>query len=320
VAIHEGRPHVTASGVQLWHAACWDQRDVPIARAIELPVDEPVVLAARGSRRKWLAALVAPATVLAIGLGRTGSGNVDAADAAAAATIDVGDDAELTTSRFAIAGHDDAAPPPAIAVAEPELDTGSGSDADATDAPAPSLDEQFPTLATWVHPVLAARELYPPQEVRHFGAARKGVTRAECGQGHCGIDLDGPRGQPIVAVAAGTLVRVERHELGLDGRSGRYVRIQHEDGTLTAYMHLDIVAEGLHVGDRVSAGQVIGTLGATACYSAPAHLHFSLEVPTRPTEHGDITDTRYVDPGPYLQRATVVEQSSTEASVRHVAS
>jgi murein DD-endopeptidase MepM/ murein hydrolase activator NlpD len=289
---------------------------LPIAAAVEVPLDVPVVLAARASKRRWIAALVAPATVLAIGLGRGGSGTVDAA----AAGIDVGDDTELAAPRFAMTGHDDAAPPPPVAVAEQEADTGSGSDADAVDAPPPAIDEQFPTLVAWVHPVMATRELYPPQEVRHFGAARKGVERPECGQGHCGVDLDGPRGTPIVAVAAGTIVRVERHELGLDGRSGRYVRIQHEDGTLTAYMHLDIVAEGLHVGDRVGAGQVIGTLGATACYSAPAHLHFSLEVPNRPTEHGDITDTHYVDPGPYLQRATVVEPSSTEASIRHVAS
>ena len=31
-------------------------------------------------------------------------------------------------------------------------------------------------------------------------------------------------------------------------------RIEHDDGTLTAYMHLDDIADGLEVGDRVEAG------------------------------------------------------------------
>ena len=42
-------------------------------------------------------------------------------------------------------------------------------------------------------------------------------------------------------------------------------------------------------------------------YSAPPHLHFSLEVPNRPgTVSGDTTDTHYIDPAPYLVRAMIV--------------
>jgi murein DD-endopeptidase MepM/ murein hydrolase activator NlpD len=153
--------------------------------------------------------------------------------------------------------------------------------------------------------VTASAELMPEQASRHFGAERVGIDRPECGAGHCGIDLDGPRGRPIVAVAAGTVVRVERHELGLDGLSGRYVRIEHDDGTLTAYMHMDDVDEALQVGDHVEGGQYIGTLGATATYASPPHLHFSLEVPNHPGTHGDTTDTHYVDPAPFLVRSTI---------------
>ena len=84
------------------------------------------------------------------------------------------------------------------------------------------------------------------------------------------------------------------------------MRIEHTDGTLTAYMHLDTIADGLEVGDQVVAGQYLGTLGATACYRAAAHLHFSLELPNHPGRHGDNTDTRYIDPAPFLVRARVV--------------
>lgn len=168
------------------------------------------------------------------------------------------------------------------------------------------LDELYPSLVDWIHPVTGSEEHMPEQASRHFGAERKGIMRTECGAGHCGVDLDGPRGRPIVAVADGIVVRVERHELGLDGRSGRYVRIEHDDGTLTAYMHLDDIADGLEVGDHVDGGQYIGTLGATAVYSAAPHLHFSLEVPNDPRQHGDNTNTHYVDPAPFLVRAKIV--------------
>jgi murein DD-endopeptidase MepM/ murein hydrolase activator NlpD len=171
------------------------------------------------------------------------------------------------------------------------------------------LDEMFPSLRAWTHPVTGSSELMPAQSSRHFGAHRDGIERAECGEGHCGIDLDGPRGRPIVAVAAGTVVRIELSELGLDGRSGRYVRIEHDDGTLTSYMHMDDVAD-LRVGERVATGQYVGTLGATAIFQSTPHLHFSLEIPLHADQHGDTTDTRYVDPAPFLVRSVIAAPSS----------
>lgn len=168
------------------------------------------------------------------------------------------------------------------------------------------LDEVYPSLRGWIHPVTDAKEIVPDSGSRRFGSRRDGILRDECGAGHCGVDLDGPRGQPMVAVAAGKVVRVEHSELGRDGRSGRYVRIEHNDGTLTAYMHLDVIAEGISVGDRVDAGQYIGTLGATAIFSSRPHCHFSLELPLTEGMHGDNTKTRYIDPSPFLARARVV--------------
>lgn len=168
------------------------------------------------------------------------------------------------------------------------------------------LDVTFTSLGGWIHPVTDSAELMPERGSRLFGSTRVGVERSECGSGHCGVDLDGPRGRPLVAVAAGKVVRVERKELGADGRSGRYVRLQHDDGALTAYMHMDDVAEDLQVGDYVRGGQYIGTLGATAVYSAAPHLHFSLELPTHPGANGDTVQTIYVDPAPFLARAKIV--------------
>lgn len=178
------------------------------------------------------------------------------------------------------------------------------------------LDETFTSLQSWVHPVTSSPELLPERHSRRFGSERAGIERAECGDGHCGVDLDGPRGRPIVSVADGVVIRVERKELGSDGRSGRYVRIQHDDGAITAYMHMDDVAESLQVRDRVTAGQYLGTLGATAVFSAPPHLHFSLELPEGAGERGDGIQTTYVDPAPFLVRSTIAKTPERKHSVK----
>lgn len=169
------------------------------------------------------------------------------------------------------------------------------------------LDEVFTSLRGWVYPVTNPDFVLPPLDTAHFGAERKGVERSECRRGHCGIDLHGPIGKPLVAVADGVVIRVERKRLGSDGRSGRYVRLQHDDGALTAYMHMDKVAPGLEVGDTVRRGQFIGTLGNTAVFSAAPHLHFSIELPKKPGLKGNKIATRYINPAPFLVRAEIVK-------------
>jgi murein DD-endopeptidase MepM/ murein hydrolase activator NlpD len=288
VSLHEGRPVVTAKGVELWHSSCFAVRD---AR----PVEVVTVVAPRPRLASGRVAAIGGVAVLSLvaltAWARAGKSH-DAAAILVNPDIDVKEALVLPSH---VTSHEEPAPRRDLGVRFP-IPVENGV----------PLDELYPSLREWAHPVTDAPELMPDQASRHFGAERIGIERPECGAGHCGVDLDGPRGQPIVAVADGVAVRIEHSELGLDGRSGRYVRIQHEDGTLTAYMHLDDIAEGLEVGDRVEAGQLIGYLGATACYTAPAHLHFSLEIPNHPDMHGDITDTHYVDPAPFLVRATIL--------------
>lgn len=178
------------------------------------------------------------------------------------------------------------------------------------------MDEMYPSLVDWIHPVVDTDEALPPRATARFGAGRAGVDREECGNGHCGVDLGGPIGRPIVAVADGVIVRVEHSEEGRDGRSGRYVRIQHADGTLTAYMHLDTIVEGLQVGDHVDGGQQIGTLGASAIHASAPHCHFSLELPDKLGSYGDLINTHYVDPAPFLVRASIAHTADRRHAVK----
>ena len=295
VSLHDGRPSVTATGaVALWHRACFEIRDQPIVTpdALEPP---PVRYARAQTVVPSRARLVGVATAIGfVGIALVGWATAGT-PSAAVANIDVSAPESISV-RGAVAAHEIVPPRVVAGAGEFVVPTINGE----------RLDRIYPSLRGWIHPVSATTERVPELRSRRFGSTRNGIERSECGAGHCGIDLDGPRGRPIVSVAAGTIVRVERSELGADGKSGRYVRIEHDDGTLTAYMHLDDVAE-LSVGDRVDAGQYVGTLGATAVFSAPPHLHFSLEIPEHAGVRGDNTDTEYVDPAPFLARARIAQ-------------
>jgi murein DD-endopeptidase MepM/ murein hydrolase activator NlpD len=291
VALHEGRPFVSATGeVELWHSSCFSVRH---AR----PVEELTIVAPPTLRMRMLA-FVRPGVAAAAGV-------------AVIALVSVKVHAHRPSSSLAAISID---PSEMIAVGSTstEREIAPPIPDDRARYPVPvvdgtPIDEMYPSLLDWIHPVASTDLVLSTQSTGMFGAERDGTLRKECGQGHCGIDLGGPIGRPIVAVADGIIVRIEHSELGRDGRSGRYIRIEHADGTLTAYMHLDRVEPGLEVGDRVDGGQQIGTLGATAIHSAAPHCHFSLELPNIPGTHGDNSSTHYTDPAPFLVRATVID-------------
>lgn len=305
VALHEGRPAVTSTGaVELWHRDCF-----ALGPLVELPaVAAPVILVAPARphrRRTAIAIAIAASTLVGLGTARVTLGGTPAP---ALANVELAEP-ESPRTNGTTRVHETKPPRPvhietALEARYP-MPTLDGED----------LDSVYPSLRGWTHPVTSSAELMPELASRHFGSTREGVERPECGAGHCGIDLDAPRGRPLVSVADGIVVRVERAELGADGRSGRYVRIQHDDGTLTAYMHMDEVAE-IEVGDHVLAGQYVGTLGATAVGNTPPHCHFSLEIPNSAAAKGDVRDTHYIDPAPFLVRATIVKTPDRRHAVK----
>jgi murein DD-endopeptidase MepM/ murein hydrolase activator NlpD len=158
-------------------------------------------------------------------------------------------------------------------------------------AGAPSLRSS----ARWIHPLAGVREL-PHSAGRRFGADRPGPRPAECGAGHCGVDLGHERGRSVHAVADGTLALVYPQ---LRGRAGRYVAIDHAGGLRTFYMHLDEVRADLVVGAPIAAGEPLGTVGTSGVYVSGPHLHFALS---------QALDGRtfYIDPEAMLRDAVVL--------------
>jgi murein DD-endopeptidase MepM/ murein hydrolase activator NlpD len=112
-------------------------------------------------------------------------------------------------------------------------------------------------------------EIQMPLEGRissHFGGRRDPVRGGQ--RHHDGIDIAAPRGTPIGAAAAGTVVFA-----GRKGGYGNMVEIEHADGRRTRYGHADRIM--VSPGDQVGDGQTIATVGSTGRSTGP-HLHFEV--------------------------------------------
>ena len=104
---------------------------------------------------------------------------------------------------------------------------------------------------------------------------------------HDGVDISAAPGTTVLAATSGTVASVEDDPL-----MGTTVVIEHEGGYATTYANLQAKPTVLP-GDLVTAGQIIGAVGATAAAEAAQspHLHFSV------TQDGEA-----VDPQEFLSR------------------
>ena len=85
---------------------------------------------------------------------------------------------------------------------------------------------------------------------------------------HLGVDFSGRNGDSVVATNRGVVAYA-----GDLYFSGTTIFLEHGTGLLTAYLHLSQVL--VAPGDTVSAGQLIGLVGASGRVTGP-HLHWSV--------------------------------------------
>lgn len=139
--------------------------------------------------------------------------------------------------------------------------------------------------------VAAAEEAARPQAVLPVNGARLSSTYGyRWGTLHAGIDLAAPMGTPEYAAMDGVVIKA-----GAASGFGLAVYIQHENGDVTVYGHMEeiLVSEG----QAVRAGDTIALLGNRGQSTGP-HLHFEVHV-------GGI-DGEKVDPLPWLAERGVV--------------
>nr|WP_245816055.1 M23 family metallopeptidase [Lentzea albidocapillata] len=118
--------------------------------------------------------------------------------------------------------------------------------------------------------IAAEEEAKRPKCVRPAQGSFTSGFGARWGTSHNGVDIANAIGTPIVSVMEGTVV-----EAGPASGFGLWVRVQHGDGTITVYGHMNTI--DVAQGAKVKAGQQIATIGNRGQSTGP-HLHFEVWV------------------------------------------
>lgn len=134
-------------------------------------------------------------------------------------------------------------------------------------------------MSDYVFPVLPSAKV-----TSRFGIRIHPISRAP--SFHPGVDLAIAAGSPVYAAKPGTVIKA-----GVAGSYGNLIIVQHENGISTRYAHLSRF--NVKQGDKVNAGQRIGSVGSTGNSTGP-HLHFEIRVNNKP-----------IDPLPRLDRNNI---------------
>jgi len=112
--------------------------------------------------------------------------------------------------------------------------------------------------------------------------------------GHDGVDFPAKKNTPVRAAAAGEVIgvycNVSKGTCDQDGSlkisgCGWYIEVEHAASVVTRYCHL-IRKPIVVVGQRVSAGQILGYSGTSGNSSGP-HLHFEVHTNAPPAMHSN---------------------------------
>lgn len=103
-----------------------------------------------------------------------------------------------------------------------------------------------------------------------FGERIDPVLGMGIGEFHKGVDISSPDGTPVHAPAEGRVIKA-----GLGSGYGREIEIDHGNGIVTVYGHL----QGYNVteGQTVTKGEVIGFVGHSGRVTG-SHLHYEVQV------------------------------------------
>lgn len=103
---------------------------------------------------------------------------------------------------------------------------------------------------------------------------------------HTGVDIQAELTTVVKAASEGTVKSIKN-----DPRYGLTVIIEHVNGFETRYSNL-LTAEFVKVGEKVTSGQTIGTVGNTASFEVldKSHIHFEI-----------LKNSEYLDPTSYIK-------------------
>lgn len=146
--------------------------------------------------------------------------------------------------------------------------------------PATGVEGHLDRVVEYHNATLAER--FGPEVVKPAEGTYTSGFEMRWGSFHAGVDIANAPGTPIHAAMDGTVI-----DSGPASGYGQWIRLLHEDGTVTVYGHMNTL--DVSVGDRVTAGQKIAGMGNQG-FSTGDHLHFEVHPGGGPA----------VDPQPWL--------------------
>ncbi|MEO1028512.1 MAG: M23/M56 family metallopeptidase [Pseudomonadota bacterium] len=121
------------------------------------------------------------------------------------------------------------------------------------------------------HKVMFEHPLFKTEKARltsKYGMREHPIEKKQAW--HAGIDIGAPLGTKVYAPTSGTVVTAEFRK-----KYGNLIDISLSDGSLLRFSQLEKI--GVAVGDEVSPGDVIATVGSSGRSTGP-HLHFELRM------------------------------------------
>ena len=145
---------------------------------------------------------------------------------------------------------------------------------------------------------LAAKSLIIPVKGVDASRIRDSYTAGRGGgRTHDALDIMAPRGTPVIAADAGTILRLRQNEAG----GITIYQLDPDERFIYYYAHLDSYETGIVEGMKIHQGDVLGFVGTTG--NAPKntpHLHFQVMLYRG---KGQYWGGEPINPHPYLSRA-----------------
>lgn len=149
-----------------------------------------------------------------------------------------------------------------------------------------------------------SRPLYAPVNYIRISSlfqARRYHPIKKFRRAHLGVDFELPKGSPVLAATAGTVLR-----FGKNRAAGNFVVLGHAGGIETYYNHLDEISPEVRKGRRLGAGTKLGTIGCTG-YCTKPHLHYAVK-----------KKGKFVDPIPLTRGYSFVQREQVSRQLAKI--
>ena len=160
--------------------------------------------------------------------------------------------------------------PQSPAATEFAVNSGGPEEGNEVDGEDPEIESEIVAIRKKADPAFLPTQWAHLGKINNEFGFRRNPFGGRSYEFHPGMDIDGERGEEVIAPANGTVIKA-----GWTGGYGNMVEIDHGNGLTTRYGHMSKIE--IEVGDTITRGQLIGLIGSTGRSTGP-HLHFELRL------------------------------------------